>query len=214
MKISRRNTRAAIGAALASLFIASAALAAGDEESFGSRTEVSLMGGIQALNENDTALPDQFINIPAVATVTYRFTGRLAAEGEFTWMIPVEQSVDVGSGASQDMKTPDILAYQANLRADFPLAAWSPYLVAGAGAVTFLSNTDANRVPQLAESQTAFAINFGAGVAYRLNGRWGLRADVRELVAFPSDGTAGLSDTQGADEIWMERGTAGLSYSF
>ena len=179
MKVSRRSTSAAIGAAVVSLFILGAASTAAAQESFGSRTEVSLMGGIQALNKNDTALPDRFVNIPAVATVTYRVTPRLAAEGEFTWMIPVKQSIDVGSGASQDRKTPDVLAYQANLRADFPVRNWSPYLVAGAGAVTFLSNTDADRVPQLDKSQTAFAINFGAGTTYGITERWALRAVLR-----------------------------------
>ena len=214
MKVSRRSTSAAIGAVVASLFILGAASTAAAQESFGSRTEVSLMGGIQALNKNDTALPDRFVNIPAVATVTYRVTPRLAAEGEFTWMIPVKQSIDVGPGASQDRKTPDVLAYQANLRADFPVRNWSPYLVAGAGAVTFLSNTDADRVPQLDKSQTAFAINFGAGTTYGITERWALRADLRELVAFPSDGATGLADASGADQIWMERGTVGLSYKF
>lgn len=210
MNISRRNTRTAIAAGVVSLFIVGAASSAAAEP----RTEVSLMGGVQALNKNDTALPDDFINIPAVATVTYRLNRRFAAEGEFTWLIPVKQSVDVGSGASQDLKTADIIAYQANLRADFPLSNWTPYLAAGAGAVTFLSNTDANAVPQLAQSETAFAINFGAGVSYGFSERWGLRADVREFVAFPSDGTGGLSGINGADEIWMERGTLGLSYRF
>src|SRR5881409_2482073 len=159
MNIGRKSTRFAIAAAVVSLFMVGAASSAAASDS---RAEVSLMGGIQALNQNDTALPDHFINIPAVATLTYRLTPRLAAEGEFTWLIPVKQSVDVASGPSQDRKTPDVLAYQANLRADFPVRNWTPYLAAGAGAVTFLSNTDADRVPQLDKSQTAFAINFGA----------------------------------------------------
>ena len=209
MNISKRSF--AIAAAVVSLFIVGAASSAAASES---RAEVSLMGGVQALNQNDTALPDHFVTIPAVATVTYRLTTRLAAEGEFTWLIPVKQSIDTGSGVSQDLKTQDILAYQANLRVDFPVSALTPYLAAGAGAVTFLSNSDADRVPQLSQSETAFAINFGAGVAYGLNERWGVRADVRELVAFPSNTAAGLSDASGADQIWMERGTVGLLYRF
>jgi len=214
MKTSRRNMWA-VAALFVSLVVAvQASNAAAEETSFGPRTEVSLMGGVQALNKNDTALPDHFINIPAVATVGYHLTSRLTAEGEFTWMIPVQQSVDVGSGTSQDRKTPDVLAYQANLRADFPVRAWTPYLAAGAGAVTFLSNTDPDRLPQLAKSQTAFAINFGAGLAYPLTERWALRGDVREFVAFPSNSAAGLSDASGADPIWMERGAVGLSYRF
>ena len=211
MNISKRHPRIAIVVAAVSLFFAGVTSPATASES---RAEVSLMGGIQALNQNDTALPDHFVNIPTVAAVAYRVTSRLAAEGEFTWLIPVKQSVDVGSGVSQDLKTADVLAYQANLRVDFPVSALTPYLAAGAGAVTFLSNSDADRVPQLDKSETAFAINFGAGVAYGLNERWGVRADVRELVAFPSNTAAGLSDASGADQIWMERGTVGLLYRF
>jgi len=211
MNISRKQARIAIVVAAVSLFFAGLASSAAASES---RAEVSLMGGIQALNQNDTALPDHFINIPAVGTVTYRVTPRLAAEGEFTWLVPVKQSVDAGSGVNQDLKTADVLAYQANLRLDFPATRWTPYLVGGAGAVTFLSNTDADRVPQLDQSETAFAVNFGGGVSYGLTERWGLRADVRELVAFPSNDATGLSDSTGADEIWMERGTVGLSYRF
>ena len=215
MKTSGRNTWAVAGALIVSLFIVGRASNASAEEStFGPRAEVSLMGGAQALNKNDTALPDRFVNIPAVGTVTYRLTSRLAAEGEFTWMIPIKQSVDVGSGTSQDRKTPDVLAYQANLRADFPLRAWTPYLAAGAGAVTFLSNTAPDRVPQLDKSETAFAINFGGGLAYPLTERWALRGDVREFVAFPSNSAAGLSNASGADPIWMERGAVGLAYRF
>ena len=172
------------------------------------------MGGVQALNQNDTALPDRFINVPVVGSVAYHFSSRLAAEGDFTWLAPVKQSVDLGSGVSADRKTPDILAYQAGLRATFPTSSVSPYLAAGAGAVTFLSNTDPDRVPQLAKSETVFAVNFGGGLTYPLNERWGLRADVRELLAFPSKTAAGLSDASGADQIWMERGTVGLSYRF
>ena len=185
-----------------------------DESGFGARTEVSLMGGIQALNQNDSALPDHFINVPVVGSVAYQLTPRLAAEGDFTWLIPVSQSVDLGSGVSADRKTPDILAYQAGLRASFPTSSVTPYLAAGAGAVTFLSNTDSDRVPQLNKSETAFAVNFGGGLTYGLSERVALRADVRELVAFPKDGAAGLSNASGADQIWMERGTVGLAYRF
>jgi opacity protein-like surface antigen len=181
-----------------------------------SRTEFSVMGGIQALNENNTAFPDRFINVPAVAAVTYHLTRILAVEGEFTWMIPVSQNVTLGSGANQDLKTPNILAYQANLRASWPVSnsAWTPYVAAGAGAVTFLSNTDPDRLPVLNESQTAFAINFGAGANYNLASSWAVRADFREFAAFPSTDAVGLSSGGVADPIWMSRGTLGIAYRF
>jgi len=211
----KSRTRITWGAVMAAIALSGAASAAGaDEGGWGRRAEISVLGGIQTLNENDTSLPDRFLAIPAVVTATYHLTPLLAVEGEFTWMVPFEQSVDVGAGGDRDLKTPDILAYQANLRASWPGASLTPYLAAGAGAVTFLSNDDADRHPQLDESHTAFAINFGGGVTYGLTERWALRADVRELVAFPSSDAAGLSLNGEADEIWMERGTLGLIYRF
>ena len=206
-RIAGRSFAAALSFAVLTAASASA------QESLASRTELSLMGGIQTLNQNDTGLPDNIVNVPAVGTLGYRLSRNWAIEGEFSWLIPVQQQVE-GAASTQDMKTPDILAYQANLRADLPQASWSPYLAAGLGAVTFLSNTNADVVPQLAESQTAFAINFGGGVAYPLTGRWGLRADFRELVAFPASDAVGLSSGGNADPIWMERGTLGLAYRF
>lgn len=207
----RRNAARSFAAALS--FAILTAASADAQESLASRTELSLMGGIQTLNQNDTGVPDNIANIPAVGTLGYRLSRNWAIEGEFSWLIPVQQQIE-GAATTQDMKTPDILAYQANLRADLPLSSWSPYLAGGLGAVTFLSNTNADVIPQLAESQTAFAINFGGGVAYPLAGRWGLRADFRELVAFPASDAAGLSSGGTADPIWMERGTVGLAYRF
>ena len=141
-------------------------------------------------------------------------TNNFAAEGDVTWLIPVQQSVDLGSGASADRKAPDILAYQAGVRAGLPLDAWTPYLAAGAGAMTFLSNTGADRLPRLDKSQTMFTLNFGGGTQVGLNSRWGLRVDFREFVAFPGDHAAGFASGGSADPIWMERGTAGLAYRF
>ena len=197
----------AVLAAFALLSLAGVARASG--------TEVAVLGGFQVLNKNDTALPDRIVNVPAVASVSYHVTPIVAVEGELTWLIPVQQSVELGSGQSQDRKTPHALAYQANLRANWPVSpAWSPYVTGGAGALTLLSQNDPNRLPQIDESQTMFAVNFGAGVNYDLDGRWGVRADFREFVAFPADDAPGLSDPSGADPIWMERGTVGLTYRF
>jgi len=80
--------------------------------------------------------------------------------------------------------------------------------------MTFLSNTDADRLPQLDKSQTVFALNFGGGARVDLNSRWGLRADFREFVAFPSNDAEGLSIKGSADPIWMERGALGVAYAF
>src|SRR5262245_18757800 len=202
-------------AALFSLLFAGFSKNALAEGGAGSSIEASVMGGFHVLNQNDTAVPDHFVNVPIVASVGYRLTSILAVEGEFGWMIPVKQSVDVGSGQTQDLKNPDVLTYQSNLRAEWSLSpSWAPYLVAGAGALTALSNTDADRVPKLDRSETMFALNFGAGATYDFSPQWALRGDFRELAAFPSSDAHGLSDASGADTIWMERGTLGLLYRF
>lgn len=212
--MNRMKSIAAV-AALVPLSLTGQTTIAAAQDGLASQLEASVLGGIQVLNENDTALQDRFINVPAVAALTYHVTPIFAVEGEFTWMIPVEQSVSLGSGSSQDRKTPDILAYQANLRAEWPTSAdLTPYLAAGAGAVTILSNTEVDRLPQIEESQTMFALNFGAGASYGLGTHWALRADFRQFVAFPSEDAEGLSDESGADEIWMERGTLGVAYRF
>jgi len=196
---------------LISLVASAAAFA---QERNTSAIEVSVLGGVHVLNQNDTALPDHLLSVPAVASVAYQFTPNLAAEGDFTWLIPVQRSVDLGSGGEQDRKAPDILAYQAGVRAGLPLSTWTPYLAAGVGAMTFLSNTDADRLPQLDKSQTMFALNFGAGAQVGLNARWGVRADFREFVAFPGKDAAGFSANGTADPIWMERGAVGVAYRF
>jgi|SRR5215831_5784801 len=175
--------------------------------------EVSVLGGVQSLNQNDTSIPDQMTNVPAIGAVTYHFNQNLAIEGEFSWLIPVKQDVSLASG-TQSLKTPDILAYQANARLSWPLLSWTPYVVGGLGAVTFLSNTDADRMPQLQDTQTAFAINFGAGASFPLAAHWAVRADLRELAAFPSSDQPGLSSSGNSDTIWMERGALGLAYRF
>lgn len=179
------------------------------------RFEASILGGVQGLTENDTAVPDDFLNIPVAASLAYRASALFAIEGEVAWLIPVASSVSVDGGSIQDLKSPDVLTYQANVRAQIPLGpSWSPYLTAGLGAMTFLSATDADNYPQLESSETAFAINFGLGAGIPLTESLALRADFREFVAFPQDDTVGLSDGTEADPIWMPRGTFGLTYRF
>jgi opacity protein-like surface antigen len=206
---------AALVAAAVSLALAGAANpAAAQGSGFASRTELSILGGVQSLNQNDTAMPEGYVNFPVVGALAYRLTDKLALEGELTWIIPALQSVEVSPGVSQDLRSPDILSYQANVRAGWPLATFTPYLTAGLGAVTFLSNTDPNAMPALAESQTVFGLNFGAGALYPLRSGWGLRADFRELAAFPASDTPGLSSNGQGDAIWMERISVGVTYDF
>ena len=63
-------SRIALACSLAAIATVSSASAQAGE----SRTELSVLGGFQALNKNDTALPDHFVNVPAVASVAYYLT--------------------------------------------------------------------------------------------------------------------------------------------
>jgi opacity protein-like surface antigen len=196
---------------LSSLTLAPAAFAQGWESS---KLEVSLLGGIHAFNKNDTPLPDNLLGIPAVAGVAYRITPTLSAEGEFTWFIPVQQSVEVAPGQNQDRTPQNTLAYQLGIRGELQAAKWSPYLATGAGAMTVLSNSSADRIPHLDKSQTMFALNFGGGAKVAVNPHWGLRGDFREFVGFPGKDAAGLTSSGTTDPIWLERVTVGLDYRF
>ena len=204
---------AVIAAAAVATSFAGASVASA-QEAPASRLEVSVLGGIHALNKNDTSIPDHLLAVPAVASVAYNFTSSLAAEGEFTWLIPVQQKVDIGVGPKQDRKAPNTLAYQAGVRGSLQLSGWTPYLAAGAGGMTFLSNSESDRLPKLDKSQTMFALSFGGGGQVPVNPHWGVRADFREFVAFPGKHEEGFSSNGTADAIWMERGTVGLNYRF
>jgi opacity protein-like surface antigen len=210
------KTRVVIAALLAAVASVSAFSSAVAQESSEKKLEASVLGGVQGLMSNDTALQDDFVNVPVTASLAYRASTLFALEGELAWLIPVSNSVNVGAGGSQDLKNPDILTYQANVRANLPVGgpAFRPYLTAGLGAMTFLSATDADRYPQLSDSETAFAINFGLGAGIPVTESISLRGDFREFVAFPQDDAAGFSDGANADPIWMPRGTFGVSYRF
>lgn len=211
---SKRNMLAA--ALIAAMAIASTLAAPAHAADESKPFEATLMGGVQGLMKNDTALGDNFVNLPLAAAAGYHISSLFAVEGEFMWLIPVSNTVTVGSTGSQDLKNPDVLSYQANLRAQIPVGtpSLSPYVTAGLGAMTFLSNTASDRYPQLASSETAFAINFGVGTGVPLTESLSLRGDFREFVAFPQNDAAGLSDGTNADPIWMPRGTVGVTYRF
>jgi len=199
----------AIAALLVPLTFATAALA---QES---KIDVAVLGGIHALNQNDTALPDNLMSVPAVLNATYRLTQNVQLEGDFAWLIPMTTSVELASGVEEDRKAPDVLSYQAGLRVAPVSTTWAPYLGVGVGAMTFLSSTESDRLPALDESQTMFALSFGGGADFPLTGRWAVRADFKEFVAFPGNDTEGFSDANGeSDPIWMERGAVGLAYRF
>ena len=189
-------------------------LAGGASRAAAGNVDVALLGGIQALNQNDTGFSDNLLSIPLVASLGYELNPNVAFEGEFTWMVPFTQTVDIAPLVRADRKSPDLLLYQAGVRLGLPLPEWTPYVAAGAGAATFLSSDGAERLPQVSESQTLFAINFGAGADVKLASPWGLRVDFREIAAFPSSDANGLSAGGSADPIWAERATVGLRYRF
>lgn len=178
--------------------------------------EATVAGGIQFISQADMALPEAMGGVPLVASVAYRCARVWKVEVEFCDILPVEQSVDLTGIGSVDRKMPGILTYQASVLASLPLeqCRWSPYLAAGAGAVTFLSKDEADRLPRLTDTETMFALNFGLGTTYEVGQHWAVRAEFRELIAFPADDAQGMSVNGSADPIWMPRGILGAAYRF
>src|SRR5262245_49903524 len=212
-QIARSNLMKSLFTIAVAATLALGATVARAQTASGSPWELSVLGGVNAFTQNDTSIPDNLYGVPVAAGASYRLNSNFAAEGEFTWFIPVKTDVAMSSG-TQKLKGPNALAYQVGLRGSLPLATWSPYLAAGAGAITFLSDTQSDRVPQLDESQTVFALNFGGGAQIPLDARWGVRAEFREFVGFPGEDATGLSASGNADAIWLSRGVVGLDFRF
>jgi hypothetical protein len=179
-----------------------------------SKLQLSLLGGVHALNQNNVSIPDNLLSVPAVGSIAYRITPTLALEGEFTWFFPLEQDVTMGSGATERRKSPTTLTYQAGVRGNLQAKNVSPYLTLDAGAMTFLADTDPMQLPEISETQTLFALSFGGGMQWGLSPRWGVRADFREFAAFPGSASTTFQSNESSDAIWMERGTIGLDYNF
>jgi opacity protein-like surface antigen len=211
--MSKMSRAARILGAIAILVLSTAAWAQ-DEGNYNSQPwQVSLLGGVQGVNKNNTAFPKTFVDIPIAGELSYNFNKTWGVAGNLTWLIPVKQTVDINR-VSRKEENPNVLSYQANVLANLPLSstALTPYATAGLGAITFLSDNSANRVPRLAKSQTAFGINFGVGTNYAIRQNWGLKLDYREFAAFPSSNTTGFSNGRSTKSVWMERAAIGVSY--
>ena len=182
-------------------------LCAGSTQAADSQFDLAVDSGVVFLNQNDTSLPETITNVPISLSSRFYVNRRIAVECMVSYLLSVEQQVDLGLAGVADRKTPDSVIYQASLVATFPIerSAWTPYAVAGLGAMTFLSNTDPDRLPQLEDAETMFAVNFGAGASFQISDNWFLRSEFREFAAFPSDDSDGFSLANEADPLWMER---------
>ena len=211
----KRSTLPALAAALACAACTAPAWS-GPADGHATQTELSLAFGCQVFNETAPAIPEAMFDVPVTMALTYHISHIWGLEGEFTWIQPIEQSIEIAGAGEVDKKSPNIMSYQVSALAKLLLSdgAWSPFLVAGAGAITFLSNDDADRQPKLVDSQTMPAINLGLGTTCRVSPHWAVRIDFREYVAFPADDAEGFSDGSESDPIWMERGSVGAVYRF
>lgn len=214
MKTGHR-IRLSTATALLVLFVATAVAAQGVGAS-GPWTDIALSSGIHVVNETAPAFPELMSNIPLSLSATYHLSRTWAVEGEITWVVAIEQAISVDNGLELDRKTPDMLACQVSAVARIApnAGSWSPYVAAGAGTLSFLSNDEPDRQPELSESQTAFAVNFGVGTSYWLTPVWAIRADFREFVAFPTDDAWQSSGIAESDPVWMERGSLGIVRRF
>ncbi len=189
--------------------------ASGADAEPGHWSQLSLMGGFQFLNRNDTALPGNFLNLPVAGSATYSLSRNLALEGEFSWLLPVRKYTNLGVLGTQYVRTPDILSLHASLLLRFPVgrSPWTPYLAGGAGAMSFLPHNGPRTYPQqLTTMPVPFAANFGVGTFYRWREHWSLRMEYREMAAFPKRTMEGLSNGEKANPLWTERAMLGFAY--
>jgi hypothetical protein len=121
----------------------------------------------------------QFGNYRLGGGATVNMTRFIGVEAEVGRSIGITQQLDFGRGPTIVRKTPNTLAYSANLV--FSARTGSsvvPYMTGGAGALTIFSRDELD----IDHKQTYFTGNLGGGVKWFAgNGRWGLRGDYRFL---------------------------------
>jgi hypothetical protein len=108
--------------------------------------------------------------------VTFNVNRYIGVEGELGSMIATSSSLQFGD-LNHDIKSPNMLSYQANI----VVSPWTghaivPYVTGGAGGLTMFER------PQLGvtSDETFLTGNVGGGMKwYAPNNRWGLRGDYR-----------------------------------
>ena len=128
------------------------------------------------------------------------FTSMFGVEGEFG-VIPSEARKTVFDVWN--------ITYRAHVVAQFraqdPQAKLIPFVLLGGGAVQIVDNSGAEHDTQIAKD-TDGVLYVGAGIKYRVDSGWGLRADVRLLFPPSSKDNGFTEDFEGLLTIYKEFG--------
>jgi OOP family OmpA-OmpF porin len=131
------------------------------------------------------------------------FTPMFGVEGEFG-VVPSEArqtTFDVWNIAYRAQ-------FVAQFRAENPDAKLIPFVLVGGGAMTIVDNGGSKNDGQIAKDTDA-ELYVGAGLKYRVDNGWGLRADVRLLFPPSSKSSGFTEDFEALLSIYKELGRQG-----
>jgi hypothetical protein len=140
----------------------------------------AIPGGGMFFTEGKDNSEADFSNYALGASVAYNFNRWVAVEGEIGSGIGVKQDLSFNGTTFGDRKSPNTLAYNANLLvapggSDRSIV---PYLAGGLGGLTLFERDELGPLG-LTSNETFFSGNLGAGMKWYSGRHWGLRGDYR-----------------------------------
>lgn len=170
-----------IAISLALIACASATAWAQEGKAGAARFEVSAIpgGGMFFTAAKDDSETD-FGNYALGASAAYHVNRSFAVEGEIGSGIGVKQDLSFNGSTLTNRKSPNTLAYNANLviapRGSDHAAV--PYVVGGIGGLTLFERNELASLG-LTKNETYFTGNLGGGMKWYSGRYWGLRGDYR-----------------------------------
>jgi opacity protein-like surface antigen len=125
-----------------------------------------------------------FGNYTVGGALAYNINRVVGVEGEVSGSLGITQDLQVG-GVSTNQKTPNTLAYTANLVLSLPTqSSFVPYATGGIGGLTMFNQASLG----INSNQTFLTGNVGGGLKwYAPSGQWGLRGDYRFMATQSQD---------------------------
>jgi hypothetical protein len=161
---------------VASVILLSSLVAAGQavaQETAGpGKVEVTLIPAGATFFTNESPGPN-FNNYNVGAAAAFNFSRAIGVEGEVGGSFGLKQHLP----GLDDVDTPNMLSYNANLVVGVPAHSLLPYVTGGIGGLTVYSSRDLGIDDNIGTFLTG---NVGGGLKwYQSGGRWGLRGDYR-----------------------------------
>lgn len=165
----------------AAVLIVGPTVATAQEQAGAGRFEVNAApaGGIFFTKAENDAETD-FGNYALGASATYNVNRLFGIEGELGGGFGVRQELNIAGDRFGDTKSPNTLAYNGNLvfapgGSDRPVV---PYATGGMGGLTLFERKELASLG-LANNETFFTANAGAGMKWFSTRYWGVRGDYR-----------------------------------